>query len=98
MEKYAIPNKLPSKQVTVLTHRKKRIAQKQAILQKNPKRKIIKTSKTGEHFRKPEFFIAEHRKAERDDKRIKREIMKHGLKGDFTLKDGSLIVALRHRG
>jgi large subunit ribosomal protein L7e len=96
MEKYAIPNKLPSKQVTVLTHRKKRIAQKQKVLQKNIKRKIVNKD-TGEHFKKPEFFIAEYRKAERDDKRIKRELMKNGLKRDF-MEDGKLIVVLRHRG
>lgn len=97
MEKYAIPNKLPSKHITVLTHRKKRITQKQTILHKNPKRKIVKAN-SGEHFKKPEFFVAEYRKAERDDKRIKRAIMKHGLKGDFQLKDGALVCVLRHRG
>lgn len=97
MEKYAIPNKLPSKQITVLTHRKKRINQKQTILQKNLKRKVVKAN-SGEQFKKPEYFVAKYRKAERDDKRIKREIMKHGLKGDFKLNDGSLVCVLRHRG
>lgn len=96
MEKYAIPNKLPSKQVTVLTHRKKRINQKAKVLQKNVRRKIVNKD-TGEHFKKPEFFIAKFRKAERDDKRVKRELMKHGLKRDF-MKTGELIVVLRHRG
>lgn len=96
MEKYAIPNKLPSRQVTVLTHRKKRITQKQKVLQKNVRRKIVNKD-TGEHFKKPEFFVAEYRKAERDDKRIKRKLMKHGLTQDF-MKDGALIVVLRHRG
>lgn len=96
MDKYAIPNKLPSKQVTVLTHRKRRIAQKQTVLRKNPKRKVVNT-KDGEHFKKPEFFVAEYRKAERDDKRIKRELVKHGLERNF-MKDGALIVVLRHRG
>lgn len=95
MEKYAIPNKLPSKQVTVLTHRKRRIDQKQASLRKPLKRKIPTSSET--HFKKPEFFVAEFRKAERDDKRIKREIMRHGVQRSY-MKDGQLIVALRHRG
>lgn len=97
MEKYAVPNKLPSKQVSVLTHRKKRITQKQTILHKNPKRKTLKVA-SGEHFKKPEFFVAEYRKAERDDKRIKRQIMKHGLKGESEIKDESLVCVLRHRG
>lgn len=96
MEKYAIPNKLPSKQVNVLTHRKRRIAQKQTALRKTVKRKIVNEN-NGEHFKKPEFFIAEFRKAERDDKRIKREMMRRGLSRSY-MKDGALIVALRHRG
>lgn len=96
MEKYAVPNKLPSKQVTVLTHRKKRIEQKQSVLRKKPQRKIVNAN-NGEHFKKPEFFIAEFRKAERDDKRIKRELMKHGLSRKYMM-DGALIVVLRHRG
>lgn len=96
MEKYAIPNKLPSKQVTVLTHRKKRIAQKQNVLRKNLKRKPV-SANNGDHFKKPEFFVAEFRKAERDDKRIKRTLMKHGLEQDF-MKDNELVLVLRHRG
>lgn len=96
MEKYAVPNKLPSKQVTVLTHRKKRITQQQQTLKKKPQRKIINAN-SGEHFKKPEFFVAEYRKAERDDKRIKRELMKHGLQRKH-MKDGELVVVLRHRG
>lgn len=95
MEKFAVPNKLPSKQITVLTHRKKRINQKQQTLKKKPQRKI--DVKKGEHFKKPEFFVAEFRKAERDDKRIKRELMRHGLQRKH-MKDGALIVAFRHRG
>lgn len=96
MEKYAVPNKLPSKQVTVLTHRKKRINQQQQTLKKKPQRKIVNAN-SGEQFKKPEFFVAVYRKAERDDKRIKRELMKHGLQRKH-MKDGELVVVLRHRG
>ena len=96
MDKYAIPNKLPSKQVNILARRKKRITQKQSALQKKPIRKRF-NAKSEEHFKKPEFFIAEYRKAERDDKRIKRELMRKGLKRSF-MKDGSLVLVLRHRG
>lgn len=95
MEKFAIPNKLPSKQITVLTHRKKRINQKQQTLKKKPQKKI--NVNNGEHFKKPEFFVAEYRKAERDDKRIKRELMRHGLQRKH-MKDGALVVVFRHRG
>lgn len=96
MEKYAIPNKLPSKQVNILARRKKRIAQKQTALQKKTPRKKF-NPKSEEHFKKPEFFVAEYRKAERDDKRIRREIMKNGIKRSF-MKEGSLVLVLRHRG
>jgi large subunit ribosomal protein L7e len=96
MEKYAVPNKLPSKQITVLTHRKRRIAQKQSVaLKKHPRRRV--QVKNDETFKKPEFFVAQYRKAERDDKRIKREMMNHGLERSY-MKDGALVVALRHRG
>lgn len=96
MEKYAVPNKLPSKQVSVLTQRKRRIAQKASSLRKKPTKKRFNV-KDEAHFKKPEFFVAEYRKAERDDNRIKRELMKNGLKKDF-MKDGSLVLVLRHRG
>lgn len=97
MEKYAVPNKLPSKQVSVLTQRKRRIQQKQVSLHKKPIGKKKIGVKDEAHFKRPEFFVAEYRKAERDDNRIKRELMKNGLKRDF-MKDGSLILVLRHRG
>lgn len=96
MDKYAIPNKLPSKQVNILARRKKRITQKQSALQKKTPRKKF-NPKSDEHFKKPEFFVAEYRKAERDDKRIQREIMKNGVKRSF-MKEGSLVLVLRHRG
>jgi large subunit ribosomal protein L7e len=96
MEKYAVPNKLPSKQVNILAHRKRRISQKQAALLKKPTKKKIGV-KSEEHFKKPEFFVAEYRKAERDDKRISRQLMRNGLKRNH-MKDGSLVLVLRHRG
>jgi large subunit ribosomal protein L7e len=96
MEKYAVPNKLPSKQVNILAHRKRRISQKQAALLKKPTKKKINVN-SEEHFKKPEFFVAEFRKAERDDKRINRQLMKHGIQRSH-MKDNSLVLVLRHRG
>lgn len=96
MEKYAVPNKLPSKQVSVLTQRKRRITQKKTSLHKKPTKQKFSV-KSEAHFKRPEFFVAEYRKAERDDNRIKRELMKNGLKRDFQ-KEGSLVFVLRHRG
>lgn len=96
MEQYAVPNKLPSKQVTILAHRKRRIDQKQKELHKKHKKpKIVANS--GEKFRKPEFFVSAYRKAERDDKRIERTVMRQGISKKF-MKDGELVLVLRHRG
>jgi large subunit ribosomal protein L7e len=96
MEQFAVPNKLPAKQVNILAQRKRRITQKQEALHKKPAKKRL-TVKSEEYFKKPEFFIANYRKAERDDKRIQREIMKKGVKREF-MKDNSLVLVLRHRG
>lgn len=96
MEQYAVPNKLPSKQVNILAHRKRRIEQKQKELHKRHKKpKVVANS--GEKFRKPEFFVAAYRKAERDDKRIDRTIMRQGISKKCQ-KDGELVFVLRHRG
>jgi hypothetical protein len=97
MEQYAVPNKLPSKQVNILAHRKRRIEQKEKEFQKRHKKPKIVTNKDGEKFRKPEFFVAEYRKGERDDKRIERAIMRHGISQKF-MKDGALVFVMRHRG
>ena len=94
MEKYAVPNKLPAKQVSILAQRKGRISKLKQTFQKS-KRHLAK--KAPEIFRKPEFFISEFRKGERDDKRIQREMMRHGLSKSYQ-KTGALVLVLRHRG
>jgi large subunit ribosomal protein L7e len=96
MEKYAIPNKLPSKQVNILAQRKRRIT-KPKDTNKRPNKKLLKKQFFENKFKKPEFFIANHRKAERDDRRVKRDMLKHGLVKSF-MKDDSLVFVLRHRG
>lgn len=96
MEKYAIPNKLPSKQVSILAQRKGRINKLKQTFQKS--KKYLNKKKTApEVFRKPEYFISEYRKAERDDTRIKRELMRNGLSRSYQ-KDGALVIVIRHRG
>lgn len=95
MEKYAVPNKLPAKQVSILAQRKGRINKLKQTFQKS-KRNLAKKA-VPELFRKPEFFISEYRKGERDDKRIQREMMRHGLSRKYQ-RDGALVVVIRHRG
>lgn len=96
MEKYAVPNKLPSKQVNILAQRKRRITKPKTTLNR-PSKKILKKQFFESKFKKPEFFIATNRKAERDDRRVKREMLRHGITKDF-MKDDSLVFVIRHRG
>lgn len=95
--RYAVPNKLPSKEVAILAHRRKRIVKNQArIAQKRSGRH----NKNFKGFIKPEILVANYRKAERDDLRIKRQIEVHSLRPATFIRDGSknLILVFRHRG
>uniref|UniRef100_A0A336MF87 CSON000769 protein n=1 Tax=Culicoides sonorensis TaxID=179676 RepID=A0A336MF87_CULSO len=98
MEKYAIPNKLPSKQVAILAHRRKRINQDKARITQKHTGGLKKFK--GKGFIKPETLVASYRKAERDDMRIKRTAEVYGLRPKTFVKDESrkLILVFRHRG
>uniref|UniRef100_A0A182LST6 60S ribosomal protein L7 n=1 Tax=Anopheles culicifacies TaxID=139723 RepID=A0A182LST6_9DIPT len=95
MEKYAIPNKLPSEEVSVLTHRKGRLKQLAKRAESAPRPKKKQTS-----FRKVTTVVAHSRVAERDAKRIKRNFLKKGVLPwtEEKLKDNQLVLAFRHRG
>uniref|UniRef100_A0A182WIS3 60S ribosomal protein L7 n=1 Tax=Anopheles minimus TaxID=112268 RepID=A0A182WIS3_9DIPT len=95
MEKYAIPNKLPSEEVSVLTHRKGRLKQLAQRTEPTPRPKKKSTS-----FRKVTTVVAHARAAERDAKRIKRNFLKRGVlpKTEGKLKVNHLVLVFRHRG
>ena len=85
---------MPSEKVNILAQRKSRI--KRNTIQKHKKAKVNRKA----HFCKPEFFIGDFRKAERDDMRVKRNFYKTGIfhkdiKADPNKK---LVLVLRHRG
>uniref|UniRef100_U5EXV0 Putative 60s ribosomal protein l7 n=1 Tax=Corethrella appendiculata TaxID=1370023 RepID=U5EXV0_9DIPT len=93
MEKYTIPNKLPSKQVNILAQRKARI--KRNVGANKPNTKSIK--KKFKTFTKPEVIIANFRKAERDSMRMKRVIYDRNLNVD-NVGEHQLALIFRHRG
>ncbi|XP_035911971.1 60S ribosomal protein L7-like [Anopheles stephensi] len=95
MEQYAIPNKLPSEEVSVLTHRKGRLKQLAKRAEANPPAKKKRTS-----FRKVNTFVAHSRISERDAKRIKRNFLKKGVlpKKEVMYKENQLVLVYRHRG
>lgn len=98
-----MPNKLPSKEVAILAHRRKRIQSDQAkVARKRKFNRRVATSKglKFKGFIKPERLVADFRKAERDNMRMKREAMKFGLRPKHFVPDGSqkLILVYRHRG
>lgn len=95
MEKYAVPNKLPSRPVNILAQRKGRISRPK--VRKGPSKAILKKELFKNKYKKPEFFVATVRKAERDDKRVQREILRHGISKKF-MKSDSLVLVFRHRG
>ncbi|XP_067624275.1 uncharacterized protein RpL7-like [Eurosta solidaginis] len=101
-DKYAVPNKLPGKTVSILAHRKRRILADKATLEQ---RKALKTKRVAaarkhHNFRRPESFVMGYLKAERTAKRIKQTI----LRTKFTdTKDASktnkkLLLVMRHAG
>lgn len=94
MEKYAVPNKLPSEEITILAQRKARIKREANKWVRKPMPENRKTK-----FCKPEFFIADYRKAERDSMRINRNFLKTGIwLKNKEIEHGRLILVFRHRG
>ncbi|XP_053689780.1 uncharacterized protein LOC128738564 [Sabethes cyaneus] len=94
MEKYAVPNKLPAEEISILAQRRSRIRREANQWVRKPLPENRKTK-----FCKPEFFIADCRKAERDAKRIKRNFLKTGVElKNPDIQHGRLILVFRHRG
>lgn len=94
--KYAIPNKLPAKQVSVLAHRKRRLREEGSHHHVKRLNRAFKLRGKPRDYLKPEFFINQFLLAERDSKRIKRVIHTNRLFKSNT-DDSKLIVVMRHR-
>uniref|UniRef100_A0A1L8DS62 Putative 60s ribosomal protein l7-2 n=1 Tax=Nyssomyia neivai TaxID=330878 RepID=A0A1L8DS62_9DIPT len=96
MEKYAVSNKLPAKKITILARRRTRIQKDKnlAKLREQTRKKILHKKKHG--FKKPEAFIMQYIKAERDHKRIERRFQ-HSRQFAAELPQTPVLLIMRHR-
>lgn len=94
--RYAVPNKLPAKQVSILAHRKKRLVEEDSHKRVKQLNRAFKLRKKPRGFIKAEAFVNQFRKAERDTHRMKRTMASKAL---FKVPDSSqkLLVVFRHR-
>ncbi|XP_011187396.1 uncharacterized protein LOC105215270 [Zeugodacus cucurbitae] len=101
-DKYAVPNKLPGKTVSILAQRKRRILQDKATLEQKKalKTKRVAGAKRHHKFRRPESFVMNFIKAERTAKRIKQTIRRGNIV-DFKepqKTNEKLLLVMRHAG
>ncbi|KAH8353502.1 hypothetical protein KR084_011411, partial [Drosophila pseudotakahashii] len=102
--RYAVPNKLPGKTVSVLKHRKRRILQDEAVVtqKKNDRIKKRTASKNHHKFRRAESFVMGYLKAERTAKRIKQTILRTNVTEQSAQAaddcNPKLIFVMRHAG
>ncbi|XP_037959571.1 60S ribosomal protein L7 [Teleopsis dalmanni] len=101
-DKYAVPNKLPGKTVSVLAHRKRRILQDKATIEqkKNEKTKRIAKQRSHHKFRRAESFVMAHIKAERTGRRIKQMMLRKNILELNPEEKGTekLLLVMRHAG
>lgn len=94
MEQYRVPNKLPSEEINILAQRKGRLKQVAKRTEPAPRKSNRRRS-----FLKPDSFVADFRKAERDAKRIKRNFLKTGFRLTAkSIDENRLVLIYRHRG
>lgn len=101
-DKYAVPNKLPGKTVSVLAHRKRRILQDKATLEQKKRLKTERVAKARNHhkFRRAESFVMNYLKAERTANRIKHTLRTTNIcdTNDSTKINQKLLLVMRHAG
>uniref|UniRef100_A0A1B0FDV4 60S ribosomal protein L7 n=1 Tax=Glossina morsitans morsitans TaxID=37546 RepID=A0A1B0FDV4_GLOMM len=100
-DKYAVPNKLPGKTISVLAHRKRRILQDKASIEQKKKLRTERIAKSKKYrkFRRPESFVMNYIKAERTANRVKRVLRTNILKtNDAGKTNQKLLLVMRHAG
>lgn len=96
--RYAVPNKLPAKQVSILAHRKKRQVEEKSHKTVKKLNRGIKLKRKSRGFLKAEVFVNKYLKAERDAKRMKRTILQGQLfKTPSNAESQKLLIVFRHR-
>ncbi|KAH8329058.1 hypothetical protein KR074_002953, partial [Drosophila pseudoananassae] len=102
--RYAVPNKLPGKTVSVLKHRKRRIIQDEAVVTQRTNDRIKKRVAAKKHhkFRRAESFVMGYLKAEKTAKRIKQTILRTNITAASAAaaEEGNpkLLFVMRHAG
>lgn len=82
--------------MSVLTHRKRRLREEASHHHVKRLNRGFKLRSKRRDYKKPEYFINEFRRAERDEKRMRRVIYTRDLfAGDGS--DSKVLVAMRHR-
>lgn len=94
---YAISNKLPAKQVSVMTHRKRRLKEEASHHRVKRLNRGFKLKRHTNSFKKPEFFINQYRMAERDTRRIRRCVYSNKLFVGPDIDEPKLLVVTHHR-
>lgn len=88
---------MPAKQISILARRRARISKDKnlAKLRQDTRRKILQKKRW--NFKKPEAFIMQYIKAERDHKRIERRFL-HSKRFEVDLPEANdVILIMRHR-
>lgn len=80
-----------------MTHRKRRLREEQSHHRVKRLNRAFKLKSTKRDYKKPEFFINEYLKAERDSKRMRRVVMKNNFFEHVDKEDPKLLVVMRHR-
>ncbi|CAD7079587.1 unnamed protein product [Hermetia illucens] len=97
-DKYAVPNKLPAKQVAILAHRRRRILadKSKAIQKKIQRQKTFKKSRR--NFKRAEAFIMDYIKKEKTQNRMRRTILKDDFLKNEEQGNEKLLLVMRHCG
>lgn len=96
--RYAVPNKLPAKQVSILAHRRKRLTEDESHKKVKHLNRGFKLAKKPATFLKAEVFVNKFLKAERDAKRMKRVVLSQTLfKPPVNEASRKLLFVFRHR-
>lgn len=82
-----------------MTHRKRRLREEHSHHRVKQVNRALKLKRRKRGYKKPEYFITQHLKAERDMKRMRRVVMKNNFfeKVDADGEDPKLLVVMRHR-
>lgn len=80
-----------------MTHRKRRLREEASHHRVKRLNRAFKLKKQKRDYKKPEYFITQYLKAERDSKRMRREVMKNSFFENVDEEDPKLLVVMRHR-